>query len=90
VIDLVRLVYRELILAAGRISILTARQVEELLTGNGFCGLDRQTWGLYVPLVSELGGQAGLRLEHWLERRISGGRLERLLWTHSWIAEQAR
>ena len=90
VIDLVRLVYREPILPTGHISLLTARQVEELLTGNGFRVLERQTWGLYLPLVSELGGQAGLSLERWLERRISGGRLDGLLWTQSWIAERAR
>jgi 2-polyprenyl-3-methyl-5-hydroxy-6-metoxy-1,4-benzoquinol methylase len=89
VIDLVRLVYREPILPTGHISLLTVRQVEELLTGNGFRVLECHTWGLYLPLVSELGGQAGLSLERWIERRISGGRLDGLLWTQSWIAERA-
>lgn len=90
IIDLVRLVYREPILPTGHISLLTVRQVQELLTGHGFRVLERDTWGLYLPLVSELGGQAGLNLERLLERRISGGRLDGLLWTQSWIAERAR
>jgi 2-polyprenyl-3-methyl-5-hydroxy-6-metoxy-1,4-benzoquinol methylase len=90
VIDLVRRVYREPILPTGHISLMTARQVEALLTGNGFRVLEHETWGLYLPLVSELGGRAGLSLERRLERRISGGRLDGLLWTQSWIAERAR
>jgi len=90
IIDLVRLVYREPILPTGHISLLTVRQVGELLTGTGFRVLERDTWGLYLPLVSELGGRAGLRLEMLLERRISRGRLDGLLWTQSWIAERVR
>ena len=90
IIDLVRLVYREPILPTGHISLLTVRQVEDLLTSHGFRVLERHTWGLYLPLVSELGGQGGLNLERRLERRISRGRLDGLLWTQSWVAERAR
>jgi 2-polyprenyl-3-methyl-5-hydroxy-6-metoxy-1,4-benzoquinol methylase len=90
IIDLVRLVYREPILPTGHISLLTVRQVEELLTGNGFRALEHHTWGLYLPFVAEFGGRAGLSVERWLERRISGGRLDGLLWTQSWIAERAQ
>jgi len=90
VIGLVRGVYREPILPTGHISLLTARQVEELLTANGFRVLERETFGLYLPFVSELGGRAGLGLERRLERRISGGRLDGLLWTQSWVAERVR
>ncbi len=90
IIDVVRRVYREPILPTGHISLLTVRQVRELLTANGFRVLEHDTWGLYLPLVSELGGQAGLSLERRLEGRISRGRLDGLLWTQSWIAERAR
>jgi len=90
IIDLVRLVYKEPILPAGHISLLTVRQVQALLADNGFRVLESDTWGMYLPLISELGGQAGLSLEIRLERRISGGRLDGLLWTQSWIAERAR
>jgi 2-polyprenyl-3-methyl-5-hydroxy-6-metoxy-1,4-benzoquinol methylase len=90
IVDLVRLVYREPILPTGHISLLTVRQVEELLTSNGFRVLDHETWGLYLPLVSELGGQVGLNLERRLERRISRGWLDGLLWTQSWVAERAQ
>jgi 2-polyprenyl-3-methyl-5-hydroxy-6-metoxy-1,4-benzoquinol methylase len=90
IIDVVRRVYREPILPTGHISLLTVRQVQELLTANGFRVLEHDTWGLYLPLVSELGGQAGLSLERRLEARISRGWLDGLLWTQSWIAERAR
>jgi 2-polyprenyl-3-methyl-5-hydroxy-6-metoxy-1,4-benzoquinol methylase len=89
IIDLVRLVYKEPILPPGHISLLTARQVRTLLADHGFRVLEHDTWGMYLPLVSELGGEAGLRLERRLESRISGGRLDGLLWTQCWIAERA-
>ncbi len=90
IIDIVRLVYREPILPTGHISLLTVRQVQALLVGNGFRVLERHTGGLYLPLVAELGGQPGLRLARQLERRISGGPLDGLLWTQSWVAERPR
>ena len=90
IIDVVRRVYREPILPTGHISLLTVRQVGDLLAGNGFRVLEHDTWGLYLPLVSELGGQAGLALERRIERRISRGRFDGLLWTQSWIAERVR
>lgn len=43
VIDPVRLVYGQPILPTGHSSLLTARQVEALLTGNGFRILERQS-----------------------------------------------
>jgi SAM-dependent methyltransferase len=90
IIDIVRRVYREPILPTGHISLLTVGQAGRLLTGNGFRVLERHTGGLYLPLVAELGGHAGLRLARRLERRISGGRLDALLWTQSWVAERPR
>jgi 2-polyprenyl-3-methyl-5-hydroxy-6-metoxy-1,4-benzoquinol methylase len=90
IIDLVRSVYKEPILPTGHVSLLTVRQVDELLTSNGFRVLEHHTSGLYLPLVSELGGQVGLDLERRLERRISRGRLDGLLWTQYWVAERAR
>lgn len=90
IIDIVRRVYREPILPTGHISLLTVREVEALLASNGFRVLERHTGGLYLPLVAELGGRAGLRLARRLERRISRGRLDGLLWTQSWVAERSR
>ena len=90
IIDIVRRVYREPVLPTGHISLLTVRQVQELLSANCLRVLERDTWGLYLPLVSELGGRAGLSLERRIERRIARGRLDGLLWTQSWIAERVR
>lgn len=88
VIDLARRVYREPILPAGHISLLTARAVGRLLCANGFQVREHRTWGLYLPLVSELGGRYALDLERRVERRISGGRFDGLLWTQYWVAER--
>lgn len=90
VIDVVRRIYREPILPSGHISLLTVRQVQELLTANDFRVLEHRTWGLYLPLVSELGGEAGLSFQRRLERFISGRRLDGMLWTQFWVAERGR
>jgi len=87
-IDLARWVYREPILPTGHINLLTAGEVGQLLRASGLQVREHRTWGLYLPLVSELGGRAALELERRVERRISGGRFDGLLWTQYWVAER--
>jgi SAM-dependent methyltransferase len=89
VVQIVRLIYREPILPTGHISLLTAPEAAQLLDGCGLVVLEHTVSGLYIPFVAELGGEAGLRLERRLERRLAGGRLRGLLWTQCWIAERA-
>jgi 2-polyprenyl-3-methyl-5-hydroxy-6-metoxy-1,4-benzoquinol methylase len=86
VIDLVRLVYREPILATGHINLLTRAEALAQLRAAGFQVEESAQTGLYIPLVAEFTGRFGLKLEQWLERRIVGGRLSGLLWVQYHLA----
>jgi SAM-dependent methyltransferase len=88
VIRLVRLAYREPVLPTGHVSLLTAGQMRSNLDQHGFGVRKHETFGLYLPLLAELGGKLALRIERGLERRISGGRMDGLLWTQCWVAER--
>jgi SAM-dependent methyltransferase len=87
VVSVVRAVYREPILATGHVNLLTGAEARAQLRTAGFRVLEAWRSGLYLPLVAELAGRRGLRLEQWLERRLDGGRLAGLLWTQYYLAE---
>lgn len=86
IISVVRRIYREPILPTGHISLLSAGAARRCLRDAGFV-IDR-SWatGVYLPLVAELAGDAGLRLEQRIERRLAGGPLAGLLWTQYHLA----
>lgn len=86
VIQVVRAIYRESILPTGHVNVLTAAEARRQLEAAGFRVLDSWTSGAYLPLVAELTGRLGLRLEKWLERRLAGTRLSRLLWIQYYVA----
>ncbi len=87
VIDLVRRVYREPILATGHVNLLAERELRRQMAVPGFLIVDSFKSGVYLPLVAEFGGRTALRLEQWLERRLSGGRFDGLLWTQYYLAK---
>ena len=86
IITIVRSVYREPILATGHINLLTPRQAREQLAGAGFEVTRSGQSGVYVPIVAELTGTIGLKLEQWLERKLTGTRLSPLLWVQYYLA----
>jgi 2-polyprenyl-3-methyl-5-hydroxy-6-metoxy-1,4-benzoquinol methylase len=86
IVQLVRLVYREPILATGHINLLTQSEVREQLRDAGFRIVDSAQTGVYIPLLAEFSGRLGLKLEQWLERKIDGGRLSGLLWVQYYLA----
>ncbi len=86
VVDVVRRIYREPILPTGHISLMSAREARCRLLAAGFAVERSWATGVYLPLVAELTGEAGLRLEQRLERRLSGSRLNGLLWTQYHLA----
>lgn len=86
VIDLVRLIYREPVLETGHVNLMTAREVERQLAGAGFRVEARHKSGVYLPFVAEFGGEAALRCEQWLERRLRRTALDWVLWTQYYIA----
>jgi 2-polyprenyl-3-methyl-5-hydroxy-6-metoxy-1,4-benzoquinol methylase len=87
VIQLVRAVYREPILATGHVNLLTCAEAKRQLEAAGFQILETSKSGVYLPLIAELSGRFGLKLERWLERRIENGRLDWLLWTQYHVAK---
>ena len=54
--------------------------------GGGFEIRESHKSGLYVPVLAEAGGESGRRLAAWLERRLSEGPLDWLLWTQYYVA----
>lgn len=86
VISLVRRIYGEPILKTGHINLMSASTVQRQLADAGFDVEERHRSGLYLPLIAEFGGAAGLRLEQWLEQKCRGGAAGGLLWTQYYIA----
>jgi SAM-dependent methyltransferase len=87
IIDLVRRIYKEPILATGHVNLLTSAKMRRQLEAAGFRILESSKSGMYVPLIAEFTGRAGLKLEQWLEKRLTGGRLDGLLWTQYYLAK---
>lgn len=85
IINLVRAVYREPILDAGHINLMTGRSLQLLLKKTGFTILRHEAFGCYIPLLAEFFGTAGLRIEQKIERSIAGTPLDGLLWTQAYI-----
>jgi SAM-dependent methyltransferase len=85
IIDLVRLVYREPILDAGHINLMTGPKLRQLLKKTGFTIQNYETFGCYIPFVAEFLGAVGLSVEQRVERTITGTKLESLLWTQAYI-----
>ncbi len=88
VIQLVRALYREPILPTGHISLLTRRELGRMLDEAGFATERRTLSGMYVPGLAEFGGEAAVRIERRLERRLARGPLAGALWTQYWICRR--
>jgi SAM-dependent methyltransferase len=86
IVTFVRAVYREPILATGHINLLTAKEARRQLSEAGYDVLETDQSGVYLPLVAEFTGRVGLKLERWIERRATGGRLRGLLWVQYYLA----
>ncbi len=86
VIDVVRRVYREPILPTDHVNLMTAAEARRQLLEAGFEIRESHKSGLYVPVLAEAGGEWGRRLAAWLERRLSQGPLDWLLWTQYYVA----
>lgn len=86
IIDVVRWIYSEPILETGHINLMTAPTVHEQLHEAGFAIEQHHLTGMYLPVIAEFGGQAALRLEQWLEKRLRGTGASGLLWTQYYVA----
>ena len=87
VVDVVRMIYREPVLETGHINLLTTAQGTAQIERPGFKIRAQHKSGVYIPLLAEFAGNAGLRLEQWLESRLRDSPLDWLLWTQYFAAE---
>ncbi|MGI8802054.1 MAG: class I SAM-dependent methyltransferase [Solirubrobacteraceae bacterium] len=86
VLQIVRRIYREPVLPTGHISLVSGAEMRRRLAAAGFAVERSWATGVYLPVVAELTGRAGLRLEQRLERRLAATRLAELLWTQYHLA----
>lgn len=88
IVNLVRMIYGEAILEMGHISLMSAKELNCCLEASGFHLLERFKSGLYLPLIAEFMGAAGLRMESRLEDRFrSSSLLSNLLWTQYFVVQ---
>ncbi len=87
IIELVRRIYAEPVLETGHISLMTGRQMRDALEGAGFRIRQQFKSGLYLPLIAEFAGPAGMRFARWLEQRLRRGPLSWMLWTQYYVAQ---
>lgn len=87
IINLTRFVYREPVLETGHINLMTAREVVRQLEQAGFHIVEHHRTGFYLPVVAELMGETGLKIERWLESKLRHSPFDGLLWTQYYIAE---
>jgi 2-polyprenyl-3-methyl-5-hydroxy-6-metoxy-1,4-benzoquinol methylase len=81
VVQVVRWIYGEPILKQGHINLMTERTVREQLEAAGFRHQTDNYTGVYLPLIAEFTGGAGLSLARRLEEWLRGTPLQWLLWT---------
>jgi 2-polyprenyl-3-methyl-5-hydroxy-6-metoxy-1,4-benzoquinol methylase len=88
--SIVQLMYPgEPIFDPGHINLMTAKEVARQVTKAGFSIRERFKSGAYIPLVSDLMGEPGLRFAQWLEANTPAGPLsDVLLWDLFCIAEK--
>lgn len=85
IISIVRRIYNEPILETGHINLMTSYVVRQQLEKAGFSILETYKSGMYIPILAEFLGEAGLRVEKWLENFLRGKRGDSILWTQYYV-----
>jgi 2-polyprenyl-3-methyl-5-hydroxy-6-metoxy-1,4-benzoquinol methylase len=88
VVQIVRIIYREPILKQGHINLMTRGAIRAQLEAAGFQIDDEHFSGVYLPLIAEFSGRAGLSLATKLERLLPGSPLQWTLWTQYYSARK--
>jgi len=86
--QLVRRIYREPVQPTGHINLMSARRLAGKLTRIGFTIIETHKSGLYLPGLAEIPAQAPQKIAAALNARISGTRLDFLLWTQFFVARK--
>jgi ubiquinone/menaquinone biosynthesis C-methylase UbiE len=84
---LTRAVYREPVLPMGHINLQTHAGLRRALVAAGLNVREAARFGLYLPLMAELGGGWGCRLAQRLSGSVARGPLAGLLWTQAYVLE---
>lgn len=87
VIQFVRMIYGEAVEDAGHINLMTESVLKSQMNKAGFRIEAQFKSGVYLPVISEFGGEWALKLEKWLEKKVRGTFLDHLLWTQYYIAK---
>lgn len=87
VIDIVRFIYGEAILETGHINLLTPKMARHQMAEAGFRVKSTFVSGLYIPLIAEFCGKAGLKFEEMLEAFLKKRNMTDLFWTQYYIAD---
>ena len=90
IIQLVRWVYREPVIPTGHINLLTESELLRQVAAAGLVVESSFKCGFYLPLVAELGGEAGCRFLQWCEHKLRGSRFSWLLWTQCYLLRSGR
>ncbi|MGH8013947.1 MAG: class I SAM-dependent methyltransferase [Candidatus Binataceae bacterium] len=86
VISLVRRIYAEPVFETGHINLLNEYEAVRWIEAAGFTITTRYKSGMYIPVLAEFGGEAGMRCERRLENWVRGRALDWMLWTQYYVA----
>jgi 2-polyprenyl-3-methyl-5-hydroxy-6-metoxy-1,4-benzoquinol methylase len=90
IIQLVKFIYREPIIETGHINLLTESELKEQLEAANLAVHTSFKCGMYLPLIAEFGGAAGLGLLKYMERSIRGTFFDGLLWTQCYVISRSQ
>lgn len=85
IVKLARKIYGESVDDLGHINRMTHDQLKTQILTAGFTVVRQTDIALYLPVVGEFFGAAGLSFCQWLARRLRGSSLSWLLWTQCWV-----
>lgn len=85
VVKLARKIYGESVDDLGHINRMTHAQLKAQIDAAGFAVVRQTDLALYLPVVGEFFGEAGLKFCQWLAKRLRGTSWSGLLWTQCWL-----
>lgn len=87
-ITLARAVYQEPVLPTGHINLIAHHKLLKKLADTGFVVLETHKSGLYLPGLAEIPSGATQKIAAALGKRLSGTKLDFLLWTQFFVARK--
>lgn len=85
IVKLARKIYGESVDDLGHINRMTHSQLRAQIDAAGFTVVRQTDLALYLPVIGEFFGNAGLKICQWLAGSLRGSALSGLLWTQCWV-----